>query len=797
MKKNKIKAVIVLLSVFFFHSQVFSAERTVKNDQKQLFVDDQIRFATGLSERHYYTAAIDEYKRVIKKFPKDPVVAEAYLRLAETYADTKNFNKAIIVFDEFFRLFPGIRIIKSGELRYALAILKSPDKEHQQKALKILHSLKEDKEASNVIKDAAVYHLGKLFLQLGRKQAAINEFKQIAYKKSQSENDKFKAFSALELADLVKPETGVKLLLPISESISLPPYILNPATWKLAGIYKSLGKYRKAAELYGKCSLLFTEKETKHEAYYKRIECLFLMKDYSAVITESNKIIGDDSNHSPLLQRISYVKALALMQKNFHKQALLILQQVFNNAVDADLKEKTLLAIMESMFTLNQKQRAVRMLKKLIHNNELAGNILVEPFLLILRMSQDSPEYMTMINELTSKKSLSEKKRNLLLLKKADILKNTGKLQNALTILKIVLKSADESIYPYALYKIAVILSLSGKQTEALEKCKIILKKCDTTSPIYSAALLKTGVLLLNDEKKHNEAKAYFNQLTTKFKTSTEAGTALFYLGYIDFNEKKYDDAKKKFLNAITVSKKEKNHDLKTNSKIYLIWTYLRQNDDNSLMKILKISKNNLFKNAPDAFLLEFARQFISLNPVLTEKALNSLVNKASPKIRQNAYIQLADIKKASDKKKEAEQYLKKALAINADVQLTQQARFKMGKLLMFSGKNEEAVLLFEKCLENPADKRIAAEARLGLAELLAYDNERLQTANRYAMSVFILSEYPDIASEAMLLSIRLSIKMKHKKEAESTFKELSSRFPDVAKSPSAQKLKSQINALR
>ena len=92
------------------------------------------------------------------------------------------------------------------------------------------------------------------------------------------------------------------------------------------------------------------------------------------------------------------------------------------------------------------------------------------------------------------------KLKNLLILKKADILEKAGKLKDAEEEIKKILSGGENTITPYALYKSASILAKKGKKSEALEQCRIILKKYNKSS-VYPAALLKTGILLLEDKK--------------------------------------------------------------------------------------------------------------------------------------------------------------------------------------------------------------------------------------------------------------------------------------------------------
>ena len=485
---------------------------------------------------------------------------------------------------------------------------------------------------------------------------------------------------------------------------------------------------------------------------------------------------------------------MALVKKNFRKQAIGILQDVFSNTVDSDLKGKSLYSLIESLSILKKQQPAARMLKNLINNNSLSGDIIAEPLIFLIKNSHDSPEYLSILDSLIQKKGLSDKNLNKLLLKKADILENNGRLAEAEKTVQKVLSSQEKSLTPFALYKSASILAQTDQKEKAIDSYRTILKKYNK-SAIYPAALLKTGILLLEDKKNRAESIMYFNQLISKFKGTSESDTAAFYMAYIDFMDKNYSKAQKQFQSLLAELSDKDGNSLSANTKIYLIWTYIKQKKTQEALEIVKKSPEKLFSIAPESFLENFAEYFKETESALAETALIFLLKADNPVIRQRALIKLSELQ-IPGREKKAELNIKKALELNADKRLTQIARFKLAELLMNTGKKEEAVLLFEKCLENPIDKNIAAKARLGLAEILASDEERLQTANRYAMSVFILSKEPETASKAMLLSIKLSIKLKNKTEAESTLKELLSRFPETAESPAVRELKREIDKL-
>jgi TolA-binding protein len=116
-----------------------------------------------------------------------------------------------------------------------------------------------------------------------------------------------------------------------------------------------------------------------------------------------------------------------------------------------------------------------------------------------------------------------------------------------------------------------------------------------------------------------------------------------------------------------------------------------------------------------------------------------------------------------------------------------------LGMVLLKKGNKNEAVLLFEKCIEMSGDKSASDRSRLGLAKILSESEEDLNRANRYAMSVFILSKDPALSEEAIILSIEISLKQNKTDEAKATLGELKKRFPQSLKKDRVKNLQTLL----
>ena len=201
-----------------------------------------------------------------------------------------------------------------------------------------------------------------------------------------------------------------------------------------------------------------------------------------------------------------------------------------------------------------------------------------------------------------------------------------------------------------------------------------------------------------------------------------------------------------------------------------------------------------MLKSAPVDFLYKLG-EFLTDHGNSSSALLcfQEIIKRNNQAATQLAYMGLSNVQLKAGNSVKAMEYLRKAIDSSAAPAPTMQARIKLASLLSQRGKNDEAVLIYEKCLEDPVNKKLSAEARLGLAEILSTQKDRLKTALRYAMSVYILSDDKKICSKAMLLAVRIALELNDRKSAMETWKEFSRRFPDLTETSEAEKIKKQL----
>jgi len=786
---NKYILVFVLALVSYFSTPNALNAKSVTDDQKGLYIDEQIRFADGLVSRGHYDLAIDEYIRLTKKFAGDPLAAEAWMQLAEAYAAKKDFKSAIETFHTFFKKFPDTKIIPAANLKYALVLYNTATLKNKQTAFMMLEKLKNNKKVPSVIHDAARFHLAKLYLKEKKEEKAIAEFQAVASQTiKKSPEDDFRISSLIELAMLRKKHKknaeALKLLLPLLNNNNISQELSVKLHWMVGELYFDIEQYQKAADIFAEFAVLFPNNKITEDALYKRIQTLYMMKDYTSVISAADRLIKNGKIAEGEWERFYCIKASALSELNFKKKAISSLLYVINKSKDEKMIEFAVYKYVEAELKNGNLSPAVQVAEKYMTDPNFSQTVMKDIIMLLTDYSGAETGERILKKSL---KSITPNSDNaiLLKLKLGAILIKAAKYKEALKVYQNISLNKHKKFLPYSIMGEAQALEKLKRKAEAADKYKILMKQFPK-SKLYPEAMLRIAVMFLADKKERETSKIYLAELIKRFPNDPTAKLATFYQAYIAFYEKKYENAKKILTNlqkskGVTV-------ELKRDISVYLLWSLLKLNDIEPAILIFNSIKDpkRMLTTASSQFIDELGNALIQKNPSSALLCFKELINRNNKKDIQMGYLGISAIAIQNGDAVKGIELLRKAIKIEGDLKYTTKAMITLGNFLVERGKNEEAVLIFEKSLENPFDKKSAASARLGLAKILAKQKDRLKTANRYAMSVFILSNDKEICSEAMLLSIHLSLKMNDKKTAKSTWLEFQKRFPNLLKSKEA-----------
>lgn len=773
---------------------LISAE--IANDKKNVIIDEQLRLADGLFKRGHYSLAIDEYRKILEQFPNDPLAADALSQIADAYSASGDLEKSLGNYKLFLLKFPNIKTSGAVKVNYAVALLKTGRKEDSAEALSLLTEIKKNRECSPMVRDFATYNLAKFHSESGESIKAKNEFKELSSRKISSGDDIYAAFARIELASILdsesKSEEAANLLKSLIDNKNTPAEILCPAINYLASMYFREKEYAKAAEAYERLWLLFPDSSAGKEAYYKKYECLFFAKEYLTLIREIDRELDKpDKKIDSNTEILAYLKASAQMEQASYKEAFKTFSDIINSPlVSTEYLSRSFLQAIKCLLLQNKIQEAVKEAGNLFKRGKVLTQSKVAATEMICSSLKKPFEKIAFIKE-TIDTARDLKERNILRLTLADLYFNLSQPDNALTLYRDIIKECDNELKPSCYFGIAKIFEAAGNEKEAFEHYRKITDEFPK-SPLYPEALLKCAVLMLYEKPGAEESKEILLKLTKDYKGNKDIyGNAIFYLAYMDFS-------KGNFLDAYSVFKKlseDGNYDsaLRLLSKQYLLWCFVSANmmaDADKLFIELSSSSENFQSVNPELLLLLGKKYDEKDKSEYSLKCYQALAKNNNTDYRLKALSGLGRLMEKKGDNDKALIYYKEGEKLKTEnKELYSELLSLLGTALLKKGNKNEAVVVFERCIEMSGDKSASDRARLGLAKILSESEEDLNRANRYAMSVFILSKEPSLSEEAIVLSIEISLKQNKKDEAKATFEELKKRFPQSLKKDKVKNL--------
>ncbi len=786
--------ILALLCGFSVFARDPEPERKVRNDTKKLYIDEQMRLADGLMKRGHLDLAIREYQALIKRFPESELVADAFSQLGEALAQKGDMDGAYKIYREFLKRFPGVPTRDMVRIRYAKWLFESSREKDRSIAVNILKGYAQNGR-TELLREAAMYNLAKTLARDNARENSVDLFEILAGKPVTSDRGHiYRVFAHLELAFIYredgKHEEALAVLGDILDSDTAPEDVLNTALQLHAAILLDRKDYAGAVEAYEKLALLFPDSEPGRRALLGRLEALFLAGRHDRIIADAEKLLEDAESNLSDLHRIKYIYGKSCARLEFFEKAVKAFKEVLRDAEDESLVLDAACDYLRVLVKQDMSRKYNSEIDRFMSDNRFDDPArdrlisIVLPFL--------SPEKQTDILQNAVDDARSMDMKAYFQLRLAGELKSQKQYKKAVSAYRQAqLSEGRES--PDAVYGTAECLESMGRESEALEMYADIERKFPGSAHAKRAIFNSALIHLNRDAGSPRSMELLEKLLDSSGEDDVQLrASALFYLGCISFHRSKMQNAEEFFLKAATMD--PVSEALKINAELYLGWSLLKQDKTNQAMKLFDRLRDTegLLNAAHPELAATLGRAYLEMKEYRRAgEIFQHLYDRNSPKLKQQALIGFADIFIAEGKSGRAIDVLREAEKIKGDPVLNCRAAVRLGELLHARGKSNEALFFFQKTVEAPADKFFAAKARLGLAGIMAgnKDRESIETAGRYAMSVFVLSDDPELAREAMLLSIRISLELGEKDKAQETFNELKKRYPDSPELKEAAKI--------
>ena len=800
----------IVLSNVFLISVNSTASTRITNDQKNLLIDEQLQLADGLTVRGYYKQAIIEYKDILKRFPNSELIQNAWAQLAYTQSKAGEKKTALDTYNTFFTKYPKSSIYTSVRINYSRLLGSIDNKDKRETAIKILTEISNSKLVSEQLKEAASYYLAEIYSNTSNLESAKNIYSSLSTKTLNDENI-YRAYALLKLAQIYSEDNQQKKSIEIYNTLiehgKLKDEITIDAFQSLAVLYTNQKKYEQAAGIYKKLSSRFPKTKQGEQAVYYRLECLYQAKKYSTVIHEIDKLLN--STPSIKAEKLLYIKACSLQHQFLYTDAYTFFLKVLDRKNDPDFYRYSAIQSIICLLKIKKNSEASVLAIKFSDDKYLPPNIKKS---ILNIVSEHTPKSSNLISFWEKAVNSIQDKiiRGWAEYRLALCYEEANLPSKALHCYNNILKSGLKKMYPYALHGIVTCNINLENYKEADKYINQIISEYSHSPVFPNAILTKVGVYM--GENEYNDAFNTLHKYNNELLKSPAWAKAVYYFGCINYIRENWDEAEANFKEIL--SNNNLSHREQTESKLYLGLIYIEKNNFNKAEKLLTplisldskhLSKvyvekrtTNKQKTALDYCnqdtILKLGYFFIKVKNYQTaESCFNKLLNNKDEVILQDAFLGLAETQIAQKNLRSAARYYKRAALINTSESNTNMILAKLGKVLLVDDKNEEAVLIFQKILEHPMDKDSTIEARMGVAIILAKQPGKILRANRYAMSVFILSKNSELCIQAMTLSIKLSIQAKNFKEAINTWTELSSRFPEYLKGKKIQEVKKLI----
>lgn len=774
----------------------------VNNDQKMLLADEQLRLANGLESRGHHQMAIAEYQAIIKNFPKNPLAAEAWTRLAEAQAAAGLRQEALRSYLEFFRQFPASPTLAATKINYAKLLAESKGKADVDAAAKLLASLRADPALQEGLRSAAAFYLAGLWRGTGRRPQAADLYRELASGGVKAGPDLYKTYAALELGDLAREDGdndgAAKIFQAVADAPGMDDALVSNALRLLAALRFERGDYEKAAETFGRLSVLFPDSKAGMEAKYSRLQSLYFAGKHDLVVSEADRLLSRPEGEVNLdRERLNFLRACSLRKQGFHAGALAAFKRILETSSNLEHYRQAAVQSVDCMAAVGKPQDVAAAAVKAITDPKLQD---ADRLAILAQAAKafKTPDLSVPLWRDCALAAASPALKGKLLFELGADQERSGDFAGAIASYGQSLRlTQDPELKPYALMGTAACELKLGHSDAALTALDAVLA-LRPKSKFHSEALLRKAERLLRQNTPET-ARPLLLELKAANPRPPEWGKAVFYLGYLDYLKGDWAAAETGLHLALDAGKLSEPE--QAEAKFYLGWALMEAGREPEAFDILSplVSSPQAVARCGPEIICQLGELFLRakrLDPAadcFNQVAAFKGVDKA---LLQRATLGLGDTAAALYDLKTAAARFRQAADLNSDPALTARALAKLGGALLAGGNKDEAVLVFEKALETPVDPQASALARLGLARILAERPERLATANRYAMSVFILANDPEICADAMLLSIEISLAQRKADDARNTWAELAKRFPKATASPKGRELEAKLKRL-
>ena len=501
---------------------------------------DDWDFANGLYLRKMYDMAEKEYRRFTEQYPESAFRIDACYRIAESLWHLEKYREAIPFYGKLKSEITDSRKAEVILLREAMCFQNVGEKEQAKDLLTVFTS----EHSTSFLLPTVFYLLAQIESELGHNSASVDFYNRVI----ESGGDRArlslyrKGHLLLRMDQMSEAQSAFLQL----QETNIRDNLDEDALFKIAEIYYHFEDFSKAAQAYKLFLTYYPLSDFSIEAYKNIFYSLSAKKDLREM--ERYQELQKEENRFPQVQAFaSFLMAQTAFEKKEYEKAALFLQQMEKDFHDPSLDIRKIILSSRIAFARGDQEKALSLLDK-SQGLELSREELCDISLIRARTLKDmgrvpqAVEFYSRIIRLKCRGSMLAKAY----FEMADCHYRMGEYEKAAAVMVEMLKSSEHfSLKGEAVLKYAEYLSYSGRLDDSIAQLKNFIEQYPASSRLIDA-YYRIGINYMKKNDYSHMAGA-LEELIRLFPDDTEyRPRALYWLGWNDMREEKFDLAKKK-----------------------------------------------------------------------------------------------------------------------------------------------------------------------------------------------------------------------------------------------------------
>lgn len=747
------------------------AEAPMSEDDRM--ASDMYLLASGLYAREMWVPAARKYRELIRAYPRYKKIPEAYYYLAQVSLELKDAASARDCFAQLRAQYPGHPLTHRGNLNEAILLIQA---NNLKQAIQLLDGLPLDGKDIQY-EERVLYYRGVALYSLEQYTEAAANLELLAARPIAAGHD-LRLHGRLNLAYLRlkqdDADSARALFQEIAGSDITPVEMRADARFRLADIAYRKGEHQDAADSYAAFITDFPTSEQVPQARISMAWCYYYRQQWQQVLDSFRPNPGERIAQN---DQTLFLRSAALVKLNKPEPALPLLRQISSDYAGSPWCPAAELTLVEALYALRLFNESATEAERLLKQNP-RHKFALDLMAYAARAYVEQEDWANAARLYaaglqTYPTRWPDREHSLRAL--AYAYQQLQQNDKAIAIFKQLYETVSEADKPGVLMRLADIES-NAKNLEQARGYYVQVVTEYPKSDLVPLARLNIADLLYRQDKL-DESLTQLDAFLKESPNHELAPKALYLRGSVQFHREKLDLAVADLTAALQQAFPEQAF-----ARLILAYAYWQQKKEAEALEQfgLVMDQDAVFQQVRPEFMAVIADRFLERNQVAAaERIYTQLSTHESAESRYDGLLGLGRIATLRHKFDVAETNFREASDVLPNAPAKQaQVQALLGEVYRQDNQAAKALIAFTEALARPApDARTVALAHYGTAELLAARND-LKNAEDHAASAYLLADDPYYSPRAMLLHMRLAMKMDHRKYALTAWKGLREKYP-------------------